>query len=222
MPSVSLSRSQREVVQRVVKVEPSSVIEQKSSSSLGSALCPPESFCRICYDTELVDNPLISPCSCKGSLKNVHLKCLLDWREYMRETGQMSRYYRCEICRRSYNIPEELLPIGPADLSWWLNKAQDCCQVASQIGHRVFHSDVWITFIKVWRLAVLTYAGVCGFKHGLSWSNKILRRTALHWDAASQFLNKQVPALTLLAILYPGIQSHITVACIWVWHTTTF
>ena len=36
--------------------------------------------CRICYgDDSEKDNPLISPCICKGSMKYIHLKCLKNW-----------------------------------------------------------------------------------------------------------------------------------------------
>ena len=38
-------------------------------------------ICRICYQEEedCVINPLIKPCKCSGSMKYIHLKCLLFW-----------------------------------------------------------------------------------------------------------------------------------------------
>ena len=37
-------------------------------------------ICRICYGDESTENdPLISPCICKGSLKYIHYKCLKNW-----------------------------------------------------------------------------------------------------------------------------------------------
>eukprot|EP01026_Neomeris_dumetosa_P032170 TRINITY_DN2548_c0_g1_i6.p1 TRINITY_DN2548_c0_g1~~TRINITY_DN2548_c0_g1_i6.p1 ORF type:complete len:321 (+),score=12.88 TRINITY_DN2548_c0_g1_i6:319-1281(+) len=211
MPPVALSRSQRDIVQRVVKVEPSAV-DQSGASTLEPVISAPEHFCRICYESDLIDSPLIAPCSCRGSLENVHLKCLLDWREYMRDTGQMVRYYRCEICRNSYNIPEELLPLKPSDFSWWISKTQQCCQSASEIARRLLNSDLLSIFLKVWRCVVLGYAGIQGVQKGLLWSHSVLKHTALHWDAASQLLNQQVPALMLLAFLYPGVQQQLAIA----------
>eukprot|EP00388_Colpodella_angusta_P000919 GDKJ01003098.1.p1 GENE.GDKJ01003098.1~~GDKJ01003098.1.p1 ORF type:complete len:910 (+),score=232.05 GDKJ01003098.1:40-2769(+) len=41
------------------------------------------STCRICLDEELdvIENPLIAPCSCRGSMAFVHLNCLRRWME---------------------------------------------------------------------------------------------------------------------------------------------
>ena len=38
-------------------------------------------FCRICYNEEenSLQNPLIRPCKCKGSMKFIHLNCLKHW-----------------------------------------------------------------------------------------------------------------------------------------------
>mmetsp|Transcript_2321 Transcript_2321/g.3496 ORF Transcript_2321/g.3496 Transcript_2321/m.3496 type:complete len:128 (+) Transcript_2321:490-873(+) len=40
-----------------------------------------EKICRICFseDANPKEDPLISPCSCSGSMKWVHLKCLQKW-----------------------------------------------------------------------------------------------------------------------------------------------
>jgi pSer/pThr/pTyr-binding forkhead associated (FHA) protein len=39
-----------------------------------------KSMCRVCYGDDTNDeNPLISPCKCKGSMKYIHYKCLKNW-----------------------------------------------------------------------------------------------------------------------------------------------
>ena len=39
-----------------------------------------KSICRVCYGDDSTDeNPLISPCKCKGSMKYIHYKCLKSW-----------------------------------------------------------------------------------------------------------------------------------------------
>ena len=39
-----------------------------------------KSMCRVCYgDDSTNENPLISPCKCKGSMKYIHYKCLKNW-----------------------------------------------------------------------------------------------------------------------------------------------
>lgn len=61
----------------------------KNVHSVGSTAC------RICH-TNTVNEGLISPCNCKGSLAYVHLSCLERW------LNQSSRSY-CELCLYQYN-----------------------------------------------------------------------------------------------------------------------
>jgi hypothetical protein len=45
--------------------------------------------CKICLDSEVENenvNPMISPCSCTGSMKDVHLECLKEWIHNKRNT----------------------------------------------------------------------------------------------------------------------------------------
>ena len=38
--------------------------------------------CKVCYgDVSTLDNPLISPCKCSGSMQYIHLQCLQKWLE---------------------------------------------------------------------------------------------------------------------------------------------
>ena len=48
--------------------------------------------CRICYGDEenIIENPLISPCLCKGSMKYIHYKCLKNWLESKIESSPYS------------------------------------------------------------------------------------------------------------------------------------
>ncbi|CAD2093185.1 FHA domain protein, putative [Plasmodium vinckei brucechwatti] len=67
--------------------------------------------CRIClceYENE--DNPLISPCKCKGSMKYIHLNCLRTWmkgRLNVRSDGESTvsffwKQLNCELCKFPY------------------------------------------------------------------------------------------------------------------------
>ena len=63
--------------------------------------------CRICFDPEISeDDPLISPCACKGTSKYVHKKCLNQWRNI--NYGQTA-YKRCMECNKEYVISEEFI-----------------------------------------------------------------------------------------------------------------
>lgn len=56
---------------------------RKSASDIHKAKIrpKPKPICRICYveEEEGENNPLIQPCSCSGSMKYIHLKCLRHW-----------------------------------------------------------------------------------------------------------------------------------------------
>lgn len=62
--------------------------------------------CRICFSRDPSElNPLIAPCSCRGSLEFIHLLCLREWLEtkVVKKVYPMAFYYswknlKCEIC----------------------------------------------------------------------------------------------------------------------------
>ena len=88
----------------------------------GSAENPPEkeednqskhsqqAQCRICYSDDTSDeNPLLTPCKCSGSMRNVHLDCLRQWlsrHENRRVTQHVTTYtwraVHCELCKTRY------------------------------------------------------------------------------------------------------------------------
>jgi E3 ubiquitin-protein ligase DOA10 len=41
-----------------------------------------EEACRVCRLGAREDEPLFHPCKCRGSIKHVHQKCLVDWLEH--------------------------------------------------------------------------------------------------------------------------------------------
>lgn len=70
--------------------------------------------CRICYvDIGEKDNPLISPCNCKGGMKYIHLGCLRRWTT-TRMTSRYSehsvsyfwRSMECELCK--FPLPNQI------------------------------------------------------------------------------------------------------------------
>ena len=73
-------------------------------------------LCRICYmsETNSVSDPLIKPCKCSGSMKYIHLKCLIHWlktkiqvdkSEYVDNeyfTIYSSEKVECELCKEIF------------------------------------------------------------------------------------------------------------------------
>ena len=69
-------------------------------------------ICRICYmEEEALDNPLIQPCICSGSMKYIHLDCLKHWLQTsifikIEETNDCCLYLyktpECELCKTKF------------------------------------------------------------------------------------------------------------------------
>eukprot|EP00923_Selenidium_pygospionis_P007990 GHVN01013545.1.p1 GENE.GHVN01013545.1~~GHVN01013545.1.p1 ORF type:complete len:723 (+),score=105.88 GHVN01013545.1:1947-4115(+) len=76
----------------------------RSSSSLGGPAC------RICLcEGGEANNPMVSPCKCKGSMRHVHLQCLRTWmagRLNIRNDGSTVGFFwrnlECELCKAPY------------------------------------------------------------------------------------------------------------------------
>ncbi len=72
-----------------------------------------EKMCRYCFDEGSEENPLISPCACKGGQKWVHLSCLRRWQR-MTMVSQPThpaywsddkRHHECNVCKSEYTCP---------------------------------------------------------------------------------------------------------------------
>ena len=68
--------------------------------------------CRICYtDEETIENPLIQPCICSGSMKFIHFNCLKKWLNTSvfiqidkKENVKVYQYKQaeCELCKTKF------------------------------------------------------------------------------------------------------------------------
>lgn len=60
-------------------------------------------ICRICFEEiDSLDDPLISPCMCKGNSKYIHRSCLQKWR-LVNPVDSVQRN-KCMECQYNYNI----------------------------------------------------------------------------------------------------------------------
>lgn len=80
-------------------------------------------MCRICHDED-EDCNLETPCSCCGSLKYAHRKCIQKWCDAKGDT-------LCEIClqpfKPGYTVPSHLFHYGgvPMNFSWEMSQRDD-------------------------------------------------------------------------------------------------
>ena len=91
-------------------------IKRKEKINFDSKKLEKQKLCRICYmaETNSIINPLIKPCKCSGSMKYIHLKCLLQWlktkiqvdkSEYIENnyfTLYSSEKVECELCKQIF------------------------------------------------------------------------------------------------------------------------
>ena len=108
-------------MKKIKKIKKKANLDNISVNSDKSSISKP--ICRICYLTSSdMENPLVSPCKCSGSMKNIHYKCLKHCIEVnlTKKTEQHYKYYSwknysCEICKEEYpkylKIKDSLYPL---------------------------------------------------------------------------------------------------------------
>lgn len=80
------------------------------------AATPDPRCCRMCLCQGDGDgNPLISACSCSGTIGWCHHRCLQQWRATLWAQGQLARAARCDVCLTPYTLAQH-----DVDLSWAL------------------------------------------------------------------------------------------------------
>ncbi|XP_034073872.1 uncharacterized protein LOC117547350 [Gymnodraco acuticeps] len=70
-----------------------------------------EDQCRICHGVNTSpENPLVSPCKCRGSVRHLHLECLKQWTRSRIETGTGPyTVTTCELCKGWLKLDPKLL-----------------------------------------------------------------------------------------------------------------
>ena len=89
--------------------------------------------CRICLGESV---PIFSPCACRGSLKYVHERCLLQW---LTQKGSE----RCELCRQQVGTYEE---------------KRDACETALKVAQCILTE--WRSIFSVNRILKCAFFGL--------------------------------------------------------------
>ena len=87
-------------------------IQSEHTSTLSETTSTNGPLCRICFEPSDEDqNILLSPCSCSGSLRYIHVECLRRWLDGQLQVKQFDngggsyliRTLHCEICKSVYS-----------------------------------------------------------------------------------------------------------------------
>jgi len=126
---IKLGRSKFRVCQMVTKADSIEelVLDDSRTICRRQGGVDAEAFkCRICLceGAEDEEDPLIQPCSCKGSIEHVHLNCLRHWvrgKQNQPRDACGSFFYQplsCELCKTIYPLKVQQLGAGekPLDL----------------------------------------------------------------------------------------------------------
>lgn len=97
------------------------------------------SQCRVCLaEGDEVDNPLISPCACTGSMRYVHYMCQQRWLEsrMMERSSTTFKAYNwksldCELCKRA--LPISFITSGRAFNTEFAEKLEDLSVVIESV-----------------------------------------------------------------------------------------
>ena len=91
----------------VIKEEAKHGTEQRSKKNTKKV-----KSCRICLseESETKDDPIVSPCMCKGYSGDIHIKCLQEWLNQKRKVSKLSSFQenyiykksQCEVCGSLY------------------------------------------------------------------------------------------------------------------------
>jgi hypothetical protein len=82
---------------------PIKTASKTSLSSISSKTSDYPDICRICHCEGTIDEPLISPCYCLGTMQYLHQSCLQRW---IKSAGVKS----CELCKFEFIMHSEIKP----------------------------------------------------------------------------------------------------------------
>lgn len=96
-------------IQQCANVNPPSLPPRPCNTSPENIAALENTTCRICLlEGSSVEDPLIRPCECKGTIEYVHLACLRHWvrgKLDLAESQSGTYFYKpmsCELCKTQY------------------------------------------------------------------------------------------------------------------------
>ncbi|KAF2896834.1 hypothetical protein ILUMI_09344 [Ignelater luminosus] len=150
--------------------------------------------CRICYDGDK-DEPIITPCRCRGTVAFVHRSCLETW---LAESNTTS----CELCHHVYRT--ERTPKYTARQSIWRWFRHQPLNIGFHV--RGLRSDVLACAILTPLAIVITY--VCLFSADYYNQKKFSNIPAAKWTSVSLLVMISIMLMGYYLWVYMVIRYH--------------
>ena len=132
--------------------------------------------CRYCLFSDNKLNDLIDPCNCRGSMKYVHEKCLIDWiinnnkeSRYKFEDKMQINLLNCEICHFDMKYIKEYENGIVISL---IKTVSNMMSSVKKLSILLLHSTFLILFAKRLRIVYLNFKSLLNKK---SFANTIIR-----------------------------------------------
>lgn len=174
-------------------------------------------LCRVCFcgtePTLKASGHLISPCSCTGSVRYIHLHCLRTWQATQRSQGRVSRSQCCELCGCKYSIPKNVLQ-QEVEQSTYLEKIQLGLKCVWLWFNDTAQGPMWQEALRYWRNALL----IAGLYKATLWGLVgLVAGGQIGINSASRgayCLVRLTPGFMMAAMLFPRLQAPLMMGSI--------
>ncbi|KAJ6225088.1 hypothetical protein RDWZM_003633 [Blomia tropicalis] len=110
-PSTNRMSSSNHRTSRIAScISVQSVASIASTDSSLSDYPPNTPICKFCHQRARPNDPLISPCHCKGTIRYMHCRCLMKWLDKLKKRNARNQPLACEICNYEYRWRKRFKP----------------------------------------------------------------------------------------------------------------
>jgi len=113
---------------------------------------------------------LVSPCSCSGTQKWIHERCLREWRKVLRNQGHFRKAEQCEVCKSPYRAPDMRAPTKckhPLHRALWRFNAR-VIEIIHSTSWHVLAYRMWSNYVLLSGIWSSVRLGVVGLRAGMN------------------------------------------------------
>lgn len=164
----------------------------------GQVSLPQKPVCRICWaeQDKTPGGKLVSPCSCAGSVKYVHKRCLKAWQRVLEQNGAYSKTLKCDICNSAYNSNWDTTRRFPESIQ----------ELVSLVIKEIWGALSWTTLFRLYKSVVLVTGAVQAARFGADGLTKGIIVGVTLMKPVLLAVAKYTPHFALLSLLCPFLQ----------------